>query len=316
MNRGIYIVANDQVIENAIALLNSIRYHDPDVLVYLVPFNDNYQKIASILQARHQVQMFPDLQFVARFTQNIQDIFPRDFLNLPNKMRKFVLWFGPLDEFLYIDTDIIVFEPITNILDYLNQYEFVCCDYHYKNRKLADIFSKAIKEKNIFTDVELEDVFNSGFWASKKGLFTEEELYQLLRECAQNREYFDFTYKVTDQPMLNYVVLKTTKKRFNLVKLPEKEPGSWAGSKHFIEKDYILYDEEKPLRYLHWAGQRMQPGGAYRKLWEHYRYLGETQPTQIKLCPKIQSKWRQILQQIKKKLFHYLHYLNNLINKT
>ncbi len=29
MSRGIYIVANDRVIDNAIALLNSIRYYDP-----------------------------------------------------------------------------------------------------------------------------------------------------------------------------------------------------------------------------------------------------------------------------------------------
>ena len=44
MNRGIYIVANDRVIENAITLLNSIRYYDPEVTVYLIPFNENYQE--------------------------------------------------------------------------------------------------------------------------------------------------------------------------------------------------------------------------------------------------------------------------------
>ena len=39
MNRGIYIVGNDRVVENAIALLNSIRSYDPEVLVFLIPFS-------------------------------------------------------------------------------------------------------------------------------------------------------------------------------------------------------------------------------------------------------------------------------------
>ena len=65
-------------------------------------------------------------------------------------MRKLVQWFGPLDEFLYIDTDIVVFEPIVNILDYLLTSDFICCDYHHSGRGLADIFSPLVREQRIF----------------------------------------------------------------------------------------------------------------------------------------------------------------------
>ncbi|NES87239.1 MAG: methionine synthase, partial [Moorea sp. SIO2B7] len=287
MTRGIYIVANDKVIDNAIALLNSIRYYDPDVPVFLIPFDEQYTNVASILKQRHKVELFPDLYFVDKFTSKVGEIFERDFLALPNKMRKFVQWFGPLDDFLYIDTDIIVFEQIAKVLDYLSKYEFICCDYHYKGKKLGDIFSPLVKEQEIFSDEQLEDVFNSGFWASKKSIIDESRMYELLRECSQHREYFDFSRKTTDQPILNYIILKSTKKRLNMVKISDKEAGSWAGSKHFQEKDHILYDGGKPLKYLHWAGTPMKPGGPYRELWEYYRYLGET-----KSIHKEESKWQ------------------------
>lgn len=211
MNRGIYIVANDKVLDNAIALLNSIRDREPDIPVFLIPFNEQYTKVATILKQKHNVNLFPDLDFVEKFTQKVAEIFDREFLNNPNKMRKFVQWFGPLDEFIYIDTDIIVFEKVAEVLDYLSEYEFICCDYHYKKRKLADVFSNIVVKQNIFTESELADVFNSGFWASKKGIFTETQLDELLKECAQHREYFDFTYKTTDQPILNYIILKLLK---------------------------------------------------------------------------------------------------------
>ncbi|MEA5506584.1 hypothetical protein VB735_26485 [Halotia wernerae UHCC 0503] len=275
MSRGIYIVANDRVIDNAIALLNSIRCYDAEVSVYLIPFNENYHKVLEILATLHNVQIFPNLQLVEQFTNRIGEIFDRDFLALPNKMRKLVAWFGPLDEFIYIDTDIVVFEKIADNLDKLTEVDFFCCDYHHANDKLRNIFSPLVKEQQIFTDEQLEDVFNSGFWASKKGIITERKMDDALCECAIHREYFDFSEGVTDQPILNYLVLKLTSKRGNLVKIPGGGAGSWAGSRNFQQREYVLYDRGQQLKYLHWAGTRMKTGSPYWELWEHYRYLHE-----------------------------------------
>ncbi|MBF2055647.1 MAG: methionine synthase [Cyanobacterium sp. T60_A2020_053] len=295
--QGIYIVANNKVKENAIALLNSIRLYDKETPIYLIPFDDKYQEVFKILEAKHSVKLFPDLDFVNKFTAKIATIFDRDFLALPNKMRKLVQWFGPLDEFLYIDTDIVVFEKIIDNLQYLQEYDFLNCDYHFKGRKLNDIFSPVVLEKNIFSSQQLEDVFNSGFWASKKGIFTENELYQILAECALHREYFDFSQKTTDQPILNYLILKTTQKRLNLVKLTDNEPGNWAGSPHFEEKDHILYDQGKRLKYVHWAGVAVE--GAYADLWQYYRYLGEGKLIKISPNNPYQNYWNKLKLKLK-----------------
>jgi hypothetical protein len=288
MNRGIYIVANNRVMENAIALLNSIRCYNQEVPIFLIPFNNDYQQIAATLSNLHGVQLFPNLEFMQQFTRQVADIFDRDFLALPNKMRKLAVWFGPLDEFIYIDTDIIVFEDIAANFNKLLEVDFFCCDYHHAQEKLRNIFSPLVKEQHIFTNEELQDVFNSGFWASRKGIITEQQMYDILRECSQHREYFDFSQNVTDQPILNYLVLKLIAKRCNLVKTAEEEPGSWAGSQHFQAKDYLLYDKGKRLKYLHWAGIPIKPGSPYWKLWKHYRYLHEEK------SPLIQRLFRRL----------------------
>lgn len=273
MKRGIYIVANDKVTENAIALLNSIRLYDPDISIYLIPFNDEYQTVFSTLKRLHNVQLFPDLELLERLTERVGNIFDRDFLKLPNKMRKLAVWFGVLDEFLYIDTDIVVFEKIADTLNHLSNCDFFCCDYHYSSEGLRNIFSPVAE--TIFTDKQLQDVFNSGFWGSRKGVITEEQLYEVLKDCAQHREYFDFAQGVTDQPILNYLILKCFEQRMNLVKPPENAPGSWAGSQHFKNRQFVLYDRAQKLKYLHWAGISICPGAPYWDLWEHYRCLHE-----------------------------------------
>jgi len=274
MKRGIYIVANDKVIENAIALLNSIRLHDREIPIYLIPFNDEYQNVLSTLNRLHNVQLFPDLELLNRLTDRVGEIFDQDFLKLPNKMRKLAVWFGELDEFLYIDTDIVVFDKISETLNHLTNYDFFCCDYHYSSEGLRNIFSPLVKE-DIFTHEQLQDVFNSGFWGSRKGVITENQLYEVLKNCAQHREYFDFTQGVTDQPILNYLILKCFEKRMNLVKPPENAPGSWAGSQHFENRQYVLYDRGQRLKYLHWAGISIHPGAPYWSVWEYYRCLHE-----------------------------------------
>ncbi|MDP8966517.1 MAG: alpha-1,3-mannosyltransferase family protein, partial [Cyanobacteriota bacterium] len=112
MTRGIYIIANDRVIEQAIALLNSIRVHDTDTPIVMIPYDDHYQAIAKLLTENYGVKLYEDLQFIERLSNQLHEIFGNKFFARPNQFRKQACWFGAFDEFLYIDTDIVVFEKI------------------------------------------------------------------------------------------------------------------------------------------------------------------------------------------------------------
>lgn len=301
MNRGIYIIANDRVIEQAIALLKSIRIYDLDTPVVMIPYDDNYQAVASIL-SEFGVTVYEDLEFIERLSKQLQGIFGEQFFARPNQFRKQACWFGSFDEFIYIDTDIVVFEKIAETMNYLKDYDFICCDYQH-NGGITNVFTPKVIEDKLFSTSELTEIFNGGFWGSKKDLITEEILYQSFLECAQHPEYFDFSQKTSDQPIINYMILKQIPNRFNIVRRPGGGPGNWAGSKRFQSSGQQLLDPEvnQPLQYLHWAGIKIQPGCPYWEIWKYHRYLNEDAPPDSQLINHHkQSFWQRIKRKIRK----------------
>ncbi|HEY9904015.1 MAG TPA: Npun_R2821/Npun_R2822 family protein [Candidatus Sericytochromatia bacterium] len=303
MTRGIYIIANDRVIEQAIALLKSIRVHDTDTPIMMIPYDDHYQAIAKLLTENYGVKVYEDLQFIERLSNQLHEIFGNKFFARPNQFRKQACWFGGFDEFLYIDTDVVVFEKIIDNLDYLNNYDFICCDYQHTGG-IKNVFTNKLIEEKVFTNTEVQDIFNGGFWGSKKSLISEQVLYETFSECAAHPEYFDFSEKTSDQPIINYMMLKHMPRRFNIVRRPGGAPGNWAGSKQFQTQGHQLIDPNvnQPLQYLHWAGIRIQPGCPYWDIWKYYRYLNESEPleveqtqSRISILQKIKNKIRDII---------------------
>ncbi|MGK7873024.1 MAG: Npun_R2821/Npun_R2822 family protein [Xenococcaceae cyanobacterium] len=299
MSRGIYITANDRVTEQAIALLNSIRLYDKDTPIVLIPYDEQYQAIAQLLAEYYGVKVYKDLQFIKRLSQKLYHIFGKNFFARPNQFRKQACWFGEFDQFLYIDTDIVVFEKIIDNLNYLDDYDFLCCDYQHTGG-IRNVFTSKVIEEGVFSESDIKDIFNGGFWASKKKLISEENLYETFAECATHPEYFDFSQKTSDQPIINYMILKRIKRRFNLVRKPSKGSGSWAGSRHFQQQGNLLIDTNinQPLQYLHWAGIPIQPGCPYWDIWKYYRYLNSSKLMEAKLTNTRKNIWQQIKQKI------------------
>ena len=299
MSRGIYITANDKVTDHAIALINSIRVHDLETPIVLIPYDDNYHQVAEILKERHGVRVYEDLEFIDRLSNRLHEIFGGNFFARPNQFRKQACWFGEFDEFLYIDTDIVVFEKLIDNLNYFSEYDFLSCDYQHLGG-IKNVFTPKVIEDNLFAANELQDIFNGGFWASKKGLISEQDLYDTFSECAAHPEYFDFSQKTSDQPIINYMILKRIARRFNIIRRPDGAPGSWAGSSHFVLDGDRLIDPsvDQPLQYLHWAGIRIQPGCPYWQIWEHYRYLHEPKPLETPQVVKKSGVWQQFMSKI------------------
>ncbi|MBW4556162.1 MAG: alpha-1,3-mannosyltransferase family protein [Trichormus sp. ATA11-4-KO1] len=300
MSRGIYIIANDKVMDHAIALLNSIRLHDADTPIIMIPYDDNYHKIADTLNKYYGVQVYEDLEFIDRLSQNLHQTFGGQFFARPNQFRKQACWFGPFDEFLYIDTDIVVFEKIIDNLNYLATNDFICCDYQHLGG-IRNVFSAKVLEEKVFTETEIKDIFNGGFWGSKKNLISENDLYETFAECAAHPEYFDFSEKTSDQPIINYMLLKRIPRRFNVVRREGKAPGNWGGTHHFQTQGKILFDPtvNQPLQYLHWAGIRIQPGCPYWEIWQHYRHLNPALPVANIPTPVEKTQLQETLDKVK-----------------
>ncbi len=275
MKRGIYLLANDQVLDNTLALINSIRFFDPYASIIMIPYDCHDVRITTILREKYGIPKYRNDSLLNRIDLKIKEFFGKKFFTRPNQFRKQACWFGPFDEFLYLDTDIVVFERIINNLEHLKNKDFVFCDYQHKNG-IKYLFNPPIK--NALEKEDLKFVFNAGFWGSRKELITERKLYGALEECAKNMNFFDFSAKVTDMPIFNYLVLRKIKKRINLVRdLERKGPGNWAGMDHFIRKGNRLFDPnvKQYLKYLHWAGINIQKGCPYYDVWNYYRRLNK-----------------------------------------
>lgn len=304
--RGIYITANNKFTEQALALVNSIRHYDPDTPITLIPYDENYDAIAARLSGDYGIKVYPDLEFIERLSQNLYEIFGEGFFARPNQFRKQACWFGEYDEFLYIDTDIVVFEKIIDNLNALETNDFLCCDYQHKGG-ISNVFTPKIFEDGTLDESDVSSLFNCGWWAARKTLFNEEDLYAAFRECAAHPEYFDFSQKTSDQPIINYMILKnvSSDRRFNLVNRPGGAPGSWAGSKQFQRQgDDRLLDpnnNNQLLQYLHWAGIRLAPGCPYWDIWQHYRYLnGDEMPLPPEPQPRSSSWFQDAKQWLKR----------------
>jgi len=271
--RGIYLLANDRVIDHAIALAASIRARDPAIPLVHIPYDEHSARVADILARHFAVQPYPHPALPARIVRAACEAFGEQFFRNPNNFRKQACWFGPFDEFLYLDADVVVFSPIAELLDHLREVDFVTCDDQHQGG-LTHVFDPRIREAGLFGPDDLADVFNAGLWGARRGLLTEEALYAAFQEAARERDCLDFAHGGTDQPVFNFLVLRHIRRRRNVFR-QAGEPRMWAGTPGFRRRGDLLVDPlvGRPLRFLHWAGRPIGPRGPYWDVWRHYRFL-------------------------------------------
>src|SRR5258708_768363 len=103
MASGMYFLANDSVINNTIAFLNSVRMHNPSLPICLIPFNDDCERVMR-LHARYDFSIWSDCE-VLRRCDEISLSFHNRVLG---HYRKLALWEGGFTQFVYIDTDTVI----------------------------------------------------------------------------------------------------------------------------------------------------------------------------------------------------------------
>ncbi|MGB7087990.1 MAG: Npun_R2821/Npun_R2822 family protein [Phormidesmis sp.] len=309
MANGVYILANDVVFDQLIALINSLeRNVGKDLPICVVPYDDNTERSRSATQRYPQVQWFDDEAILAKwenFATEIWKAHPTAFdawaargvsgVNRMGMHRRFCCFDGPFEKFIYLDADILAMNSFDLFFTSLDESDFVTYDFQYKD--LSHVFDvNAPKLTDVFERDRLEsEIFCAGLFASKKGIFTDEMLADLLSHLqAGDAEILYFNGP--DQAILNYMVLKSQIKAMNLARtLPaEKRTGCCVTSPHFEERDHVMFDHQEQLIYLHYIGvgsqffRRVCAGEnvtfPYRDLFLHYRYLNETE------CPQLVGK--------------------------
>lgn len=273
MTDGIYIVGNDRYGAEVRALTNSIRHFDPSANICLIPYDDDSTDIADWVADRHGAASFPDVSLLHRITEALDAWF--DYPGAPaqrdkrNRLRNLAAWCGPFDRFICLDADILVFEPIVRWCSLLDNCDFlVCDDMHRHGGKW--VFTPSIK--TAVPGLPIEQVFNGGFWVSKRDLMSERQLFASLAECARYREHFDFASGALAQPFINYVILSRTGKIRNLVK-EDPDIRVWVGDRNLHERNRVVWHGRRRCPFLHWAGKPLEPGKFFHETWRFYHDL-------------------------------------------
>ena len=302
---GICSLGNDVVFDQLVALLNSIdEVLGAQTPVCIYPFDDRTERIEAEIAKRPNVTLYDDRQSIERWDRFMQNAAPerlnKEKFRLYGAHRRFCAFDGPFDRFIYMDADTLAMSPLDHVFQKLD-HDWVVYDFQFTNAskiynldspKLYDIFS----QERIQTEV-----FCSGFYGAKRGLFDETLREQLLNHL-KSGDYQCLYRGAGEQPLLNYMVMRSGLSSYNFAnQIPaDQRTGSSATSKHFEEKNHILYDKGNRLTYIHYIGvqpstiQRVCQGEnldfPYRDLFLYYRYLHQPEHRPVFKEPPTSTK--------------------------
>jgi hypothetical protein len=295
---GICTLANDRVLDQVIALLNSIEaIAGKDTPVCIYPYDDNTEKLAAEVEKRANVELYSDRNSILkwdRFAQACWDTHPTaketwrkvgsDGYHRFGTHRRYCAFDGPFDRFLYMDADTLLMSPVEHIFAQLENHDCVVYDFQYKDPSHVYIVD-CPKLEIVFPQPRVaKEIFCSGFYASKKDLFSEAQRNWLVANLQQGDA--EILYPMApDQTLINYMMMRSGLSiyNFSLQLPPEEITGCCVTSSHFQNIDRVLYDNTKRLIYIHYIGLSSRLFAKvcngenldfpYRDLFLHYRYL-------------------------------------------
>jgi lipopolysaccharide biosynthesis glycosyltransferase len=299
---GIYTLANDYVFDQLVALLNSIEINANGVPVCVIAYNDDLERVRTEVAKRQNVTLMDDPVMFGRweeFSTQVWQTHPHALqtwerekgisgvyrLSCNHRYAAFDSE-ASFDRFIYLDADTLVLGSPQLIFDALDDHDFVVYDFQHKDP--SHIFNlKSSKLTKVFSREQIKtQIFCSGCFASKRGLFTQEQRDWVVSKLAEDEAEVLYL-AAPNQSVLNYMTLRLGIPIYNLaLHLPEDQvTGNSVTSSHFKERDHVLYDHDKRLTYLHYIGlpsklfrqlcQGENVDFPYRDLFLHYRYFHE-----------------------------------------
>ena len=298
MTIGICTLANDRVLDQAIALINSIgEVMGSEFPICIFPYDDQCDRLAAAIHDRPNVQIFQDksvMDYWDNQAKRMWDACPNvkarwaevtsDPYHRFGTHRRLGAFSAPFDRFLYMDADTLLLQDITPIIEKLDSHDWIV--YDFQHRDVSHVFNhKSEKLFEVFSADRIErEIFCSGFFAAKRGTFSQAQLDVCLNALEAGEH--EILYEMApDQTILNYWAMRSNLAIYNYaLELPSSEStGCCVTSDHFERRGHQLFDRGNPLTYLHYIGLSSSLftdlcGGEnidfpYRDLFLHYRYL-------------------------------------------
>lgn len=300
MEKGIYTVANDRVANQLIAFLNSLERNWPDhPIVCVVPYDDHFDEVATIVKQYDKVVVFDDTIALAELDKFIGNLWmPLTSIvetwksrnkHVPHRLGMYHRFigttsYGLFDRFIYLDVDTFVFQPLDEFFDLLDEYDIVAHDF--QGTDPSHVFNLESDKLSKFLNGDLADQIHcGGFFATKKALYSNEQWQQI---GSLMQQYEDVLYPWAPDQSFWCFMFNILRKRFvNLVRHWPSEKVTHDAQTYtkFEFEDGALYDKGKRIYYFHHIGvpaeefNRVCEGREpkhefrYRNVFEYYRFM-------------------------------------------
>ena len=267
--RGAYFLASDGVLDLAVAFLGSFRRSNPDLPLYLIPFDDRLSQLEK-LKKRYRFEVFSDDKILASCDRIGQTIHGQPTA----EHRKLAIWEGVFEEFVYFDVDTVVLEDTSFVWPWLSHYDFIASQSNIpENTKY--VWKESIRGVKALSAKQISYSAATGFVASRKGSLTLKGALAKLPEAALLSPHMALDYK--EQPFLNYLVVTSDLRFSSLAKIAAQNPDldipieRWAGVplKEVTQGRFPSTTRPRVL-FVHWAGLWKQGLHRTSQLWRHY----------------------------------------------
>jgi hypothetical protein len=315
---GIYTLANDVVLDQLIALLNSIEANvGAEIPVCIIPYDDRFAQIQQAIAHRPQVTLFNNPSAIQRWETFAQAVWAAHPQGRQKKLaslvqvrqraqRRYAAFDGDFEKFVVYDADCLAMKPLDSVVAKLEQHDFVFDDWeHAKPEPVAALKFLQVKQALSLSDSEIRaKIHCSSFFGARRGLFDRQKLAELQQKLVEQQEAA-WINGVAEAFLFSYLTLRGDYSVFNFTLSPnfQERTGNCADADLFVETDRILYNAQglKPIHRIHYmnygsakfarlvAGEDV--GMKYQEIFLHYRFLHhpEQQP-----CLKAPSFWTQI----------------------
>jgi acyl carrier protein phosphodiesterase len=313
-SQGIYILANDLVFDQLVALVNSIEINVSETIpICIIPYDNRLDRVKSEIKSRANLTLFDNARSLERWDDFAKGVWSSHSRNNRSRMsrprwyksnlqRKFCSFDGDFDRFVFYDADSLAMKPLDEVFAKLNEYDFVFDDWeHKKSVSVAALNIPIIEESGLYSKEQIISKLHCGsFFSSKKDLFSSEEL-DVFKELLINQQEIEWISGHgwwDDVFLFNYMTLRCNRPLFNftLSSNSQERTGNCADADPFININNVLYNEQglKPIHRIHYMNYlstdftRLCRGEdvniCYKDVFLHYRFLKkpEQKPQQLK----------------------------------
>ena len=253
---GIVFSANDVVLPWTLPFLVSLREYNPDIPLALIPFDEEIDKTAALME-RFGFSVFEDDSF-----GRLEAIGARLELGHssygPFWFRRYAAFWGPFERFLYLDARQVV---LADLAPFATATSTFGIDLAYYDTVLDQVYEPGLLRTRFLLEGGARG-FNSGRWASRRGLFTLDDFERLVDEQIVVRDQLN--PRNTDQAFINFAC---DSRKVGMAKisdlLGDTVSSGWARQpgQPYQDADGIwrLWDHggtehKKRLLLMHWAG--------------------------------------------------------------